>query len=447
VVRGWQVQVGAFGVAVVLWATAAVSGAGDGGPGAPPSSFSSQPDRTAGTSPSENPDDASRDKAGKVVALAEVGTRVFVGGYFSGVTPPGVSTKAARQDPTVVVRHPYLVAFDVNSGALSDWDAHADGPVLSLAVSGDGKRLYAGGMFSSIGGRRAARLAAIDVATASADPTFSPPVPNAYVKAMGLSGGTLFIGGAFTSLGTVNRPQLAALDAASGAVVTDWVPPPNTGGRFVGHTGSPTEDGDPGNVADLKVGAHGTVVVVGGSFLHFGGHSGLIVLDARTAKPTAWQPVLDRPRPVYGLDIWPADGKTIFAAAGGFGGAVEAFTPGGSAKPAWTHKVDGDGTDVAATMQRVYFVGHYDYVLGANTTCGTGSCTGGNPGDNPNRHIAAFDATNGAQDLSFTAQFNTPQGPEVALVGARHLFVGGDFTKVNFEAQPGFAQFSATSGA
>jgi hypothetical protein len=33
----------------------------------------------------------------------------------------------------------------------------------------------------------------------------------------------------------------------------------------------------------------------------------------------------------------------------------------------------------------------------------------------------------------------------VALIGAHHLYVGGDFTKVNFEAQPGFAQFPASN--
>ena len=120
------------------------------------------------------------------------------------------------------------------------------------------------------------------------------------------------------------------------------------------------------------------------------------------------------------------------------------FTPGGSSKPKWVHRTDGDGTDVAATDQRVYFVGHYDFVLGNNTQCGSGPCTGGNPGDTPNRHIAAFDPQTGAQDTSFTAQFNTPQGPEVALIGDHHLYVGGNFTKVNFEAQPGFAQFPAT---
>jgi hypothetical protein len=413
----------------------------------PPEVFASEANRTWGTSPSEDPNEAQREKAGKVTALAEVGTKVFIGGEFAGVTPPGVSTRAARQDPTPVVRRPYLVALDVNSGALLDWDAHPDGPVLSLAVSADGKRLYVGGMFRSIGGGRAARLAAIDVDSGAVDPNFAPPTPNAYVRAMALSGTTLYVGGAFTELGTVLRPQLAAVDAQSGAVVPDWVPPPNTGGHFVGHTGTPTEDGDPGNVADLKVAAHGAAVVIGGSFMHFGGRSGLVVLDAHTAKPTAWQPVLDRPRPVYGLDVWPADGETIFAAAGGLGGTVEAFTPRRSTKPTWVHKVDGDGTDVAATGKKVYFVGHYDYVLGSNTTCGANSCTGGNPGDTPNRHIAAFDPVTGAQDTSFTAQFNTPQGPEVALIGAHHLYVGGDFTKVNFEAQPGFAQFSATDGA
>ena len=413
-----------------------------------PDSFASEPNRTWGTSPSDYPNDAGKDKAGRVYALAEVGTKVFLGGEFTGVTPPGVSTKAARDDPTQVVHRSYLVALDVNTGALLDWDAHPDGPVLSLAPSADGTHLFVGGMFRSIGGARAnSRLAAINIDTAEMDPAFAPPVPDAYVKAMALSGETLYIGGAFTRLGTESRSQLAALDARTGVLHRDWVPPPNAGGRFVGNTGKPTEDHNPGNVADLKVTPDGSMVVIGGSFLHFAGHSGLIVLDGHTAQPTAWQPTLDRPRPVYGLDIWPTDGKTIFVAAGGFGGALEAFAPGRSPKPLWVHKTDGDGMDAVATDSRVYFVGHYDYVLGNNTTCGGTSCTGGAAGDNLNRHIAAFDTRTGAQDTAFNAQMNTPEGPEVALIGAHHLYVGGNFTKVNFEAQPGFAQFPADTGS
>jgi hypothetical protein len=312
-------------------------------------------------------------------------------------------------------------------------------------VSPDGRRLYLGGTFKSVGGAPAARLAVVDIDTAVADPTFTPPAPNAYVRAMALSGTTLYIGGAFTLLGTETRSQLAAVDATTGALLADWVPPPNDGGHFTGHTGEPTHDADQGHVADLKITGDGHLVVAG-SFLHFGGRSGLVVLDARTAKPTAWQPVLDTPRPVYGLDIWPADGRTIFVAAGGSGGAVEAFRPGGDSKPLWVHKVDGDGTDVASTDSRVYLVGHYDYVLGKNTICGSTSCTGGQQGDIVNHHISAFDAVSGAHDLSFTAQFNTPEGPEVAHVGAGSLYVGGNFTKVNDGPHPGFVQFPAATG-
>jgi hypothetical protein len=421
--------------------------AAGGPPGRVPDVFSSEPEQTWGTAPSQDPDEADRDKAGKVVALAESGTKIFLAGEFNGVTPSGTSTAEARGDPTLIVARPYLVALDVASGALLDWDAHPDGPVLSLAVSEDGRRLYAGGMFKSIGGAPTARLAALDLDTGLADPAFAPPTPNAYVRAIALSRGRLYVGGAFTTVGVTPRSQLAALDAATGALLQGWVPPRNTGGHFAGHTGVPTEDHDPGNVADVKVTADDSMVVVGGSFLHFGGRSGLIVLDGRSGKPTGWQPVLDRPRPVYGLDVWPGDGKRIFAAVGGTGGAVEAFTPGGSTKPAWVHKVDGDGTDVVSNTGRVYFVGHYDYVLGNNTTCGPNSCTGGNPGDVPNRHIAAFDPVDGRHDLRFTPQFNTPQGPEVALIGASHLYVGGDFTKVNFSPHPGFAQFAGPDGA
>jgi hypothetical protein len=112
----------------------------------------------------------------------------------------------------------------------------------------------------------------------------------------------------------------------------------------------------------------------------------------------------------------------------------------------WFHKTDGDGTGVVATTRRVYFIGHYDFVLGKNTTCGGSSCTGGNPGDEPHHHIAAFDPRNGALDRSFTTQFNTPQGPAVVLIGDHDLYVGGDFTKANFEPHPGFVQLPPLNG-
>ena len=66
----------------------------------------------------------------------------------------------------------------------------------------------------------------------------------------------------------------------------------------------------------------------------------------------------------------------------------------------------------------------------------------------PHRKLIAFDARTGATDAGFTAQANTPQGPYVALVGAHHLYVGGDFTEVgpvgDLRPQGGFAVFDQT---
>ncbi|MEW6476992.1 MAG: hypothetical protein AB1679_32450, partial [Actinomycetota bacterium] len=406
----------------------------------PPGFFSGAFEPSWGTSPSEDPTEVGRNKAGRVLALAEAGDVVFVAGEFAGVTPPGVSMRAASNDPTTIVRRPYLVALNRRTGALLDWDAQPNEAVLALAVSPDGRRLYVGGRFRRIGGGPAGRIAALDVTTGRIDPTFQPPLANSGVRAMTLVGDTLYIGGNFTQLGDTARPGVAALDAATGALRHDFVPPANTGGRYTGQTGIPTEDGNPGVVYDLAVTADGRLIVAG-DFLHFGDQGGLLALDARTGQKTAWQP--DVGRPVHGVTIWPGDGTTFFAAAGGTGGVVDAYRPDGPAKALWRHRVDGDAMDVAATTQRVYLVGHYDYVLGKNTTCGAPPCTGGADGDVVNRHISAFDAVSGAHDLDFSPQLNTPQGPYVALVGQRHLYVGGDFTEVNGKPQPGFVKFPA----
>ncbi len=408
----------------------------------PPRTFSGEFEPSWGTSPSEDPEEAGRNKAGRVLAVAEAGNTVFVAGEFAGVTPPGVGTQAASADPTTILRRPYLVALNARTGELLDWDAQPNDSVLSLAVSPDGRRLYVGGRFRSIGGGPAGRIAALDTATGRLDPTFQAPLADSGVRAMTLVGNTLYVGGTFNSIGDVARPGLAALDATTGALRTDFVPPANTGGRYKGQTGIPTEDGNHGIVLDLAVTDDGRLIV-GGDFLHFGDQGGLLVLDAHTGAKTAWQPEIGRP--VHGLTVWPGDGTTFFAAAGGPGGVADAYRPDGPTKYLWRHRVDGDAMDVVATTKRVYLVGHYDYVLGKNTVCTTPPCTGGKEGDVANRHISAFDAVSGAHDVDYVPQLNTPQGPYVAFIGARHLYVGGDFTEVNGRPQPGFVKFPATN--
>jgi hypothetical protein len=426
--------------------------------------FRSAAKSTWGTSPSE----VEKDKAGRALAVVEAGNWVFMGGEFAGLVPPSPNQKGYAAAP--VTARPYLAALDVVTGAPVDWDVHPDDAVLALAVSADRRILYVGGRFRQIAGAPAVHLAAIDIETGTLAAGFTTPAINDPVKSIAVFGNTLYIGGEFHEVDGAPRAQLAALDAATGALREGFVPPENDGGYYQGHTGSETTSGsNDGSVQDIGVTSDGRYVVAGGDFLDFGGQGGVIVLDAVSGAKATWQPEMDRP--VFGLTMWPGDNRTFFAATGGSGGTLQAFRidnlPAPSsedsadngdhrhhsrhssrsaddpAPPLWVHRTDGDSTDVAATTERVYLVGHYDYVLGENTFCHGSSCQGGRDGDVPNRHISVFEPNGGAQDVGFTAQLNTPQGPYAAFVGAGSLYVVGDFTECNGLPQPGFVQFSA----
>jgi hypothetical protein len=200
----------------------------------------------------------------------------------------------------------------------------------------------------------------------------------------------------------------------------------------------------------MATSADGRTVYVAGDFLHFGGQGGLVALDAATGAPTAWQPELDMPRPVFGLTIWPGDGASVVAATGGRGGSVQFFNPSKGTSAVWVGRTDGDATDVVATTERVYGVGHWDHgvpdrgdpcLRHVPVTC---------PGGTPHRKLISFVARTGETDPAFTAQANTDTGPYVALVGADHLYIGGDFTEVGpvdeLRPQGGFAAFDQIAG-
>ena len=432
----------------------------------PATTFSS----TAGPSWGTAADSAKPGYAQLVVAVTETGNRAYVGGEFTGL----VDQNGAGANAT-----PYLLELDPGSGlpvpgSAFTATANPDGPVLALLAAPAQHRLYVAGKFNRIGGRTIRRLAALDLDTGAVDPAFNPPEPNAYVTSLALSGGRLYIGGAFTNLttgtGPVGRPGVAAVDASSGALVDAFSPPQNYGGVFETHTGRPVEDSNgsytPGVVQGLAVPADGKSILVGGSFLHLGTapaddpnhqRGGLVSLDTATGALSVWQPV--HKRPVFGLTVWPGDGTTVFAAAGGAGGVVEAFGPGGrKTTPLWTGHVDGDATGVAATATRVYLVGHYDHeVPDGNDPClklspqpPDGHMGVSCPNGEAHRHLAAFDAQSGNLDPSFTAQADTNEGPDVAYAGAAHLYVGGNFRKVsdtpqaNYRNQPGLAIYPAT---
>lgn len=150
---------------------------------------------------------------GVVLAIVkdEVNDLLYVGGNFSLVN--GV----ARE---------HLACFN-GDGSLNAWNPGADGPVSSFAVT-DGL-VYVGGAFTNIGGQARNCIAALDATTGLAtawNPNASVSFEvgqglNAEVYDLAVEDGLVYAGGIFSTIGGQDRNGVAVLDAATG-LATDW---------------------------------------------------------------------------------------------------------------------------------------------------------------------------------------------------------------------------------
>jgi len=85
-----------------------------------------------------------------------------------------------------------------------------------------GGTVYAGGLFTTIGGQPRNRIAALSEATGAAT-AWNPDAVGGGVYDLALSGTTVYAGGFFTSIGGQPRNNIAAIDAVSGTA-TIWNP-------------------------------------------------------------------------------------------------------------------------------------------------------------------------------------------------------------------------------
>jgi hypothetical protein len=354
-----------------------------------------------------------------VRAIVEAGGIAYIGGEFTKmVSPASSSTTASRS---------YLAAVNSTTGDLTGWNPGANKKVWSMALSADGKSVYVGGDFSSIGGVSVSRLAKVSLATGKVDPAFKPKSITGRVRALLLDGDRLYVGGEFTSIAGQLRPKLAAVDPATGAL-SSWTPPALGPGRYIGHTGVPTPDYAPGHVFDIAV--IGGKVFAAGNFLNFSGQGGLVTLDAATGALA--DPQYTPKRPMFGLQ---ASGGVLYAVGGGPGGVVEALSP-DKKTPLWKQRVDGDAVDVGVSATAVYVAGHYDNVILPKDK----SCYQNCPGGPSRHHMAAFNAADGAA-LPWNPDADTSTGPYSVTAGANGVYFGGEFNNINAKRQGGFVIF------
>jgi hypothetical protein len=377
---------------------------------------------------------------GTVWAIAYARNRVFIGGQFINVRPPGAAPRTRQQSRT------FLAEFNSRTGALIEAfhptlrGPKGSGGVYALAVSPDGRTLYAGGLFGRANGRNRENLAAFSTSTGR----LTSWAPRAFGKvnaiAVSPNGSTIYLGGSFQELGTPGtagglqaRTYAGAVDASG--KVQPWAPVLNNAVT---------------SVALATVGSLVDQVLIGGYFQTI---NGVPQNAAGAVDPTAgstsepWSAGIVPYQPGVCTSAVKAiviSGGTAYLGAEGTGAgcfdgdfAVSLSSTGDQLL--WQNDCLG-ATQALAVIDGYLFKGSHAH------DCAF--APGGFP-QHPEIRTGPW-ATYHLLDQSlkdgslghFTPSTNaTLLGPRAMATDGRQLFVGGDFTTVNGKPQQGFARF------
>ncbi|MBK9131782.1 MAG: chitobiase/beta-hexosaminidase C-terminal domain-containing protein [Gammaproteobacteria bacterium] len=232
----------------------------------------------------------------RALAVSTNGASLYIGGDFTLIG---------------AVARGRLAALSIASGAvIPTWNANGEGDVngsiRALALAPDGRTLYIGGDFTTVGGVARNHIASVNTTTGAVLPW--DPGADGSVRALALSsdGATLYAGGDFTVIGAQPRPGLAALQTVN-AKAAGWNPAPVDG-----------------TVHALALA--GATLYAGGDFGQIGGaaRNNLAALDTGidSDMALAWNPDVDGP--VHALSL-SSDGARLYA--GGAFAAVNGVTP------------------------------------------------------------------------------------------------------------------------
>lgn len=205
---------------------------------------------------------------GVVWSQVVVGNTVYVGGNFTTARPagaaPGVSTTPRS----------YLLAYNITTGELiNSFAPTLDAPVLGVAASPDGTRVYAVGDFTKVNGLNRYRAVAFNTSTGAVIPSFSPGI-SARTRSIVATNDTVYVGGSFTNVSGVTRTRIAAIRASNGAVL-DWAPSAAGGGN---------------QVMALALTPDRSKLIIGGNYTTLNGNSalGLGAVDPVTGGTVPW---------------------------------------------------------------------------------------------------------------------------------------------------------------
>lgn len=146
---------------------------------------------------------------GKVLAHAQVGDRVFVGGDFQQV----------MLSNGTVITQPFLFAYDIDTGELDpNFRPSVNKLVRSLEATAAGDGLYVGGLFSAWDGNFPLRIAKLD-AQGNLQTSFGARA-SARVQSIVEVGDSVYLGGDFLDVSGTAVTGLAKVDSTTGVVDT-----------------------------------------------------------------------------------------------------------------------------------------------------------------------------------------------------------------------------------
>src|SRR5262249_12227393 len=172
---------------------------------------------------------------------------------------------------------------DATTGAVKPWSPDVNRVCCqavagSLAIAIADGAVFAGGLYSSVGGVARTNLAALDLATGH--PTSWAPQSDQSVNDMVTDGTWLYLGGYFHNVNGTPQSYLGRVSVASGALDATWAPTPSD--------------------VVTKLALTGNALYVGGYFesMNLQPHHMLAAVDASNASVLPWSPVISI-KPVY----------------------------------------------------------------------------------------------------------------------------------------------------
>jgi len=352
---------------------------------------------------------------GQVFALKVSGTQVYVGGQFEklgGQTRNGLAKVAGTTGGDLGwIPNPTL----------------GGGGRLILAIEASGDDVYAGGVFTNIGGQARNNLARLSATSGNAVSGFTPN-PDDAVFSLVLSGVALYAGGDFNNIGGQNRAAVARMVATTGNVTSF-----NVDAR---HTDS---------VRTLAV--SGTDLYIGGFFPDLGNpvvrSNNLVKVDANTgAGNQAFVPNIGDFDPTVSVKTLAVAGTTVYV--GGDFSFVNRVTRHGVAA------LDPDGVPTSFNPDAGPGGPNTFNDVGAIVVWGNDIYLGGNftsMGGQPRNRIAKV-SKDGTLDPIFNPNAtggNIP-GIDTIVVTSSDVYVGGDFSSIGGQPRIDLAKLNPITG-